>query len=87
MKMRDPFPERQSGKRALALPATLPASPRCGWQGLWKMKKPLNEFHSVVKSNLKAGGIWGDLKLLVPWLRLSVQVVAIRPAQAPSQPV
>lgn len=51
------------------------------------MKKPLNEFHSVVKSNLKAGGIWGDLKLLVPWLRLSVQVVAIRPAQAPSQPV
>lgn len=33
---------------------------------------PLNEFHSVVKSNLKAGGIQRDLKLLAPWLSLSV---------------
>lgn len=39
------------------------------------MKMPLNGFHSVVKSNLKAGGIQRDLKLLAPWLGLlSVQL-------------
>lgn len=53
------------------------------------MKMPLNGFHSVVKSNLKAGGIQRDLKLLAPWLGLlSVQLVAMRrSAQAPSLPV
>lgn len=56
----------------LEFPAALSALPLCRWQGLWKMKMPLNEFHSVVKPNLKAGRIWGDLKLLTPWLRLSV---------------
>ena len=32
----------------------------------------LNGFHFMVKSNLKAGGIWGDLKLFVPWVCPSV---------------
>lgn len=56
----------------LEFPATLSALAPCCWQVVWKMKMPLNEFHSMVKSNLKAGGIWRDLKLLNPWLGLSV---------------
>ena len=50
------FQRGRSGRAELEFPATLSALPLCSWQVLWKMKMPLNGFHSVVKSNLKAGG-------------------------------
>lgn len=66
--------EGKEGKAGLRLefPATLSALPLCCWQVLWKMEMPLHGFHSMVKSNLKAGGIRGDLILLTPWLGLSI---------------
>lgn len=70
------FQRGKSGRAELEFPATLSALPLCSWQVIWKMKMPLNGFHSVVKSNFKAGGIQRELKLLALWLGLlSVQLV------------